>query len=1017
MTWSIASAVACRHFSPLEPPHPPRHSEVLRVCDPSTEPIPDSAIAPNFPRLPQTAVSFYATHSSLRIGILHSRTGAMAVYEQPLIDAALLAIHEINQGGGVLGWPLEAVLADGGSKTEQFVSGARRLLEQERINTVFGGYTSDTRKAIIPLFEAHDALLWYPLPYEGVEANRNVFYTGACPNQQVEPAIAWLLSQGRKRFYLIGSDYIFPQLTHKIVRAQLAQLGGLVVGESHVSLGCQDFSRPLAEIQQLQPDAVFNTLDEDSQAAFYHQYQAAGIPANRSPIMSLCLSELDLERLGESALGHYASWGYFQSLDSRENRSFQARFHNYCGSNRGISDPVVTAYSQVYLWKQALESAESFKIDDIRVAAYGETFMSPAGPLTLDINHHTHRPCSIGQVTRPASGSLQFSICHTSAGPIRPLPWLGIEEAGIGNAAVVIDMLSQVSRSMQQSWDLAQKSAELEVTALQLQAEVLERHRAEEEARLLLDISQTMMEALTLESAMASAIFQVCRAAGWPYGEVWMPNTDGETLNATPIWLINEDLVNPAQVDVLKRLRRDSRSQQFHRHETLLGRVWATGEAEWSEIEGCHSAVAIPILATQQAQQSGAVGDRVLAILNFILLETRLEDKRLVRLVSAVAAQLGGSVQQKQAERALLAKNSELARTLHQLESAQDELIHSEKLVALGQLVAGIAHEINTPLGAICSSSEYIAGFLAKDFQTLPQFFQNLRPEQKSLLDQLLRSPRDIAGRSSREQRQRRRALQGQLEAAGIAQARDLSDLLITLQPSWEIEPLLPLLQAEDCLDFLGTLSRLLELKNSTHDIHTAAERASKVVFALKTYARYDHSGEQLVANMEESVDTILILYQNRLKQGIAVERDYGDIPAILCYPDELNQVWMNLVHNAIQAMGERGLLKITTRESHGWVRVDITDSGCGIPPAVQGRIFEPFFTTKPPGEGSGLGLDIVQKIVGKHGGTITVESVPGCTTFTVLLPVDGDFACPQLDTVVTSQPPVLTQPGLAPSP
>lgn len=949
-------------------------------------------------------MSFYATDSSLRIGILHSSSGTMAAHEQPMIDAALMAIDEINQGGGVLGWLLEPVLVDGASETEQFIAGAQRLLEQEQLNTIFGCLSSDARKAVIPLLEQHNALLWYPMQYEGVEAHRHVFYTGACPNQQVEPAIAWLVSQGRKRLYLIGSDYIFPLLTNRIVRAQLDQQGGQVLAEKYVSLGCQDFSAILAEIRQLQPDAIFNTLNEDSQQAFYQQYHAAGLSPTESPIMSVGLSELDFAALDEAALGHYACWGYFQSLDRRSNRSFQARFGNRYGHDRPISDPVVTAYSQIFLWKQALESAESFKIDDIRVAAYGETFESPAGPLTIDTNHHTHRPCFIGQVTRSRGGALQFSIRHGYSEPLRPLPWLGVEESGIGNAAVVIDMLAQVSGSMQHSWDLAQKSAELETTAFQLQEEVLERHRAEEEARLLLDMSQTMMEARTLESAMASAIAQVCSVACWPYGEVWMPSDDGELLIATPIWLINEDLVSPEQAQALKTLRKLSQNNQFRRHETLLGRVWASGEAEWSENNGSYSAVVIPILATQQAQQSGAVGDRVLAILNFILPETRAEDKRLVRLICAVATQLGGSVQQKQAERALREKNNQLAHTLHQLETTQDELIQSEKLVALGQLVAGIAHEINTPLGAICSSTKYIADYLRQDLRTLPQFFRGLSLERQRLFEQLLEQPRTMTQRSSRERRLQRRALRQQLEAAKIPQADALSELLIGIQPTWELGPLLPLLRSQDCLEFLTRLSRLLEMKDSTSDIYTAAERASKVVFALKTYARYDHLGEQCEANMEESIETILTLYQNRLKQGIEIKRDYGNIPTILCYPDELNQVWMNLVHNAIQAMGETGVLRIATRETRGWVKIDIIDSGCGIPPEIQARIFEPFFTTKPPGEGSGLGLDIVQKILRKHGGSIEVESVPGRTRFTVSLPIDGDFACLLFDAVINPE-------------
>ncbi|NJN29800.1 MAG: hypothetical protein HC824_04625 [Synechococcales cyanobacterium RM1_1_8] len=310
-------------------------------------------------------------------------------------------------------------------------------------------------------------------------------------------------------------------------------------------------------------------------------------------------------------------------------------------------------------------------------------------------------------------------------------------------------------------------------------------------------------------------------------------------------------------------------------------------------------------------------------------------------------------------------------------------------MVALGQLVAGIAHEINTPLGAICSSAEYISDYLHRDLPGLSKFFQDLSGSQRQLLEKVLTQQSDrCCLLSSRERRSRRRSLQQALETAAIPGARSLSEQLMAIQAQWNLEELLPLLREANGLAFLQGLGRLLELKHSSQDINIAAERASKVVFALKTYARYDHMGEPLQVNLEASLETILTLYQNKLKQGIEVHRSYEAIPEILGYPDELNQVWMNLIHNAIQAMGDAGNLGIVLRQGPGCARVSIADSGCGIPEAVQARMFEPFFTTKPPGEGSGLGLDIVKKIVEKHGGHIQVSSRPSYTIFTVVLPL-----------------------------
>ncbi len=338
----------------------------------------------------------------------------------------------------------------------------------------------------------------------------------------------------------------------------------------------------------------------------------------------------------------------------------------------------------------------------------------------------------------------------------------------------------------------------------------------------------------------------------------------------------------------------------------------------------------------------------------------------------------------------LALKNEELAKTLQQLQATQEELIHSEKMAALGQLIAGIAHEINTPLGAISASVENVADFFTEQLEKLPKFLQKLSPErQQDLLNLLQKASQQRDTFSSREKRQFKRALAQKLEENKIENADIISSTLVDLGVYDDVESFWQLLNSPESQPLLNTAYQLASVQKSTRTIITATNRAAKVVFALKSYARYDTIGEKVEANITDGIETALTLYHSQFKHGIDVIRQYEDsLPSILCYPDELNQVWTNLIHNALQAMSNTGTLTINASRQDTNVLVSIADSGKGIPPEIQTKIFEPFFTTKPIGEGSGLGLYIVKKIIDKHQGIIKVESISGTTIFTVLLPI-----------------------------
>ncbi|MCV2369090.1 ATP-binding protein [Roseateles oligotrophus] len=323
---------------------------------------------------------------------------------------------------------------------------------------------------------------------------------------------------------------------------------------------------------------------------------------------------------------------------------------------------------------------------------------------------------------------------------------------------------------------------------------------------------------------------------------------------------------------------------------------------------------------------------------------------------------------------------------------AQAQLIQSEKMASLGQLVANVAHEINTPIGAIKSSGATIVESLSDTLAGLPPLLQALDAPSQALFSELIaQASRAAPLLSSREERALVKGLSAALEQAGLEGARELAQLLAQLGLTTLPEALLPLLRHPQHERILQAVQNVSTVVRGAANINQAVERVAKIVFALKSYSRVDKSGEMRPTDLVESIETVLTIYQNQIKQGTELVRRYeAELPLLPCLPDELNQVWTNLIHNALQAMQHQGVLTIAIRrDGDAELVVAVGDSGCGIPAAIRGRIFDPFFTTKPVGEGSGLGLDIVKKIVDKHQGRIELQSEVGVgTTFSVYLPL-----------------------------
>ena len=359
---------------------------------------------------------------TIKAGAVNSLSGATAVNETVIRDAIVMATEEINASGGVLGKQIDLVTADGASDPATYAEKAQQLVAQDCVAAVFGGYTSASRKAMLPIFESTDSLLFYGQQYEGLEASENIFYTGATTNQQIIPALDYLKEQGIKTLYLVGSDYVFPRTTNSIVKAYAEANGMEVVGEDYVPLGGTDFSTIANKMKGSDADAVFNTVVGDSLVAFFNAYSSVGLDADSMPVMSMCVGEEEVKSIGPANLvGQLAAWDYFQSLDTPENQTFVAAFNGKYGADRVTSDPMEAAYTGVYLWKALVEKAQSFDTSDIQAAADGTTVISPEGTVTVDgDNNHVTKTARIGK----SNADGQFDIVWESDGPIDPDPFL-----------------------------------------------------------------------------------------------------------------------------------------------------------------------------------------------------------------------------------------------------------------------------------------------------------------------------------------------------------------------------------------------------------------------------------------------------------------------------------------------------------------------------------------------------------------------------------------------------------------
>lgn len=381
----------------------------------------------------------------VKVGVLTSATGTMADSEQGVAAALRLAFRTLNQRGGVLGTPVAVLEVDGASDPGQFARVAERLIEDEGVVALFGCWTSASRKNVRPVVERHDHLLFYPVQYEGLEDSRHIVYLGAAPNQQVIPAVKWSVDHLGTRAFLIGSDYIFPRAANVIISEMLELLGAEVVGEEYLLLGESDATHVVERILESRPDFILNTLNGDSNAAFFEALRAAGIRSDEIPVMSFSFGERELQQWNPELMeGDYLAWNYFMSLENPENADFVDAFQMIYGVDERITDPMETAYASVFLWAQAVEAAGSFDPVEVRSNLPHQSFRAPGGIYYIDPETlHTWKTVRIGRIGEDG----QVTEVWNSGRPVRPVPFPILKERGEWRA-----LLDELQREWDGQW-------------------------------------------------------------------------------------------------------------------------------------------------------------------------------------------------------------------------------------------------------------------------------------------------------------------------------------------------------------------------------------------------------------------------------------------------------------------------------------------------------------------------------------------------------------------------------------